>query len=257
MTNIKSRLINFIRYHNAFTIGLVLVFFGGGLIFASDDAREAVGEVIGREVINEQGVDNRTILAANLENFDFGMKIGNVSEDDKNYYVEYSFNTLGILDNAWQPTERRLSMIIDKSSLNGQDLGLYVQKQLNEVAQNELVYLKTVQTAELEKGKTEIVRTTEYTGLIGLVLDTRSEILPGYEPVVKNETIQPPAANETNNSQPPAPNNPNSDQPPAASNNQPPVTNNDQPSNVNNDQLSVIDGDPVPSDNATATPPTE
>jgi hypothetical protein len=186
MDNIRQKIITFIQYSNAFTVGLVLVLFGAGVIFAaSPEARQAVSEAIGQEVVTEQtGVDNTAILAADLSAFDPQMKIEAVSEDEKNYYVEYSFSTLGIQDNVWQPISRKLSMIIDKLSLQGGDLGLYVQKQLNEIAQNELVFLKKVQTAEIAKGKTEIAQTTEYTGLIGLVLDVKNAILPGYEPVV-------------------------------------------------------------------------
>lgn len=187
MPTLKEKIIDFIKYHNAFTIGLVLALVFGGLIFASEDVRNAV---IGEEVVTqERGIDNKAILETDLESYDPQMKVENVTEDDKNYYVDYSFQTLGIQDNIWQPIRRDLSMIIDKSSLEGGDLGLYVQKQLSEIAQNELAYLKQVQAAEKEKGTTQIVRTTEYTGLIGLVLDVKNAILPGYEPVVKNDQL--------------------------------------------------------------------
>jgi len=186
MDNIRQKIITFVQYSNAFTVGLVLVLFGAGVIFAaSPEARDAVSEAIGQEVVVEQtGVDNAALLAADLAAFDPQMKVENVSEDEENYYVDYSFQTLGIQDNVWQPISRQLSMTIDKLSLQGGDLGLYVQKQLNEIAQNQLSYLKQAQQAEQEKGKTEIAKTTEYTGLIGLVLDVKNAILPGYEPVV-------------------------------------------------------------------------
>jgi len=66
-------IINFVKYNNAFVIGLVLVLFGGGAIFAaSPDARSAV---VGKEIVTVQGVDNSRIINADLENFDFQMKI--------------------------------------------------------------------------------------------------------------------------------------------------------------------------------------
>jgi len=167
---------------------LFLVLFGGGAIFAaSPDARSAV---VGKEIVTMQGVDNSRIINADLENFDFQMKIDNVTEDAVNYYVDYSFRTIGIEGNEWQTITRNLQMTVAKDALAGQDLGLYVQVQLANIAQNELAYLELAQTAEKEKGLTQIVRTTEYTGLIGLVLDVKNAVLPGYDPVVKPEPAE-------------------------------------------------------------------
>ena len=155
----------------------------GAAIFAASPAtREAV---LGKEIISQTGVDNSAILAADLDNFDFEIKINDVAEDENNYYVDYSFRTLEIQDNIRQAAQRRSSMTIDKLSLAGKDLGLYVQEQLVQIAQNEQNYLKQVQAAETKKGPTQIARAAEYTGLIGLVLDAKNAILPGYDPVVK------------------------------------------------------------------------
>ncbi len=185
---IKNKALDFVKYHNGFVIGLVLVLFGGGAIFAaSPDARSAV---LGKEIVTEQGIDNSRIINADLENFDFQMKIDNVTEDEANYYVDYSFRTIGIEGNEWQTITRTAKMTVAKEFLAGQDLGLYVQSQLANVAQNERAYLEQVQSAEKEKGLTRIVRTTEYTGLIGLVLDTKNQTLSGYEPVVKPEPVE-------------------------------------------------------------------
>ena len=183
-----KRLINFVKYNNAFVIGLVLVLFGGGAIFAaSPDARSAV---VGKEIVTVRGVDNSRIINADLDNFDFQVKIDNVTEDAANYYVDYSFRTIGVEANVWQAITRNLQMTVAKDALAGQDLGLYVQAQLANIAQNELAYLEQAQSAEKEKGLTQIVRTTEYTGLIGLVLDVKNAVLPGYDPVVKPEPVE-------------------------------------------------------------------
>lgn len=195
---IKNKALDFAKYHNGFVIGLMLAFFGGAAIFAADPgAREAV---LGKEIVSQTGVDNSAILAADLDNFDFEIKINEVAEDENNYYVDYSFRTLEIQDNIWQEAQRRSSMTIDKLSLAGKDLGLYVQEQLMQVAQNEQNYLKQVQAAETKKGPTQIARAAEYTGLIGLVLDAKNAILPGYDPVVKPApaelTVASPAAPE-------------------------------------------------------------
>jgi len=185
---IKNKALDFAKYHNGFVIGLILVFSGGAAIFAADPgAREAV---LGKEIVSQTGVDNSAILAADLDNFDFEIKINDVAEDENSYYVDYSFRTLEIQDNIWQEAQRRSSMTIDKLSLAGKDLGLYVQEQLVQVAQNEQNYLKQVQAAETKKGPTQIARAAEYTGLIGLVLDAKNAILPGYDPVVKPAPVE-------------------------------------------------------------------
>jgi len=187
-TTNAAKIIDFIKYHNAFTIGLILVLFGAGAIFAaSPEARDAV---IGKEITQTEGVDNAALLAVDLNNFDLAVKIDNVTEDSKNYYVDYSFNTYGIIDNVWQKIARKVSMTVDKASLNGGDLGLYVQSQLANVAQNEIAYLKQVQTAEKEKGLTRVVVSREYTGLVGLVLDVKNAVLPDYEPVIEPQSIE-------------------------------------------------------------------
>lgn len=183
-----NKIAHFAKYHNGFVIGLMLAFFGGAAIFAASPAtREAV---LGKEIISQTGVDNSAILAADLDNFDFEIKINDVAEDENSYYVDYSFRTLEIQDNIWQEAQRRSSMTIDKLSLAGKDLGLYVQEQLVQVAQNEQNYLKQVQAAETKKGPTQIARAAEYTGLIGLVLDAKNAILPGYDPVVKPAPVE-------------------------------------------------------------------
>lgn len=185
---LKNKALDFVKYHNGFVIGLVLALFGGAVIFAaSPEARKAV---VGDKITAEQGVDNSRIINADLENFDFAMKIDNVTEDQNNYYIDYSFRTLGVEANVWQTATRNAKMTVSKDSLVGQDLGLYVQSQLANIAQNELAYLKQAQVAEIEKGLTQITRTTEYTGLIGLVLDVKNAVLPGYEPVIKPEPVE-------------------------------------------------------------------
>lgn len=183
---IINRVIHFIKYHNAFTIGLMLVFIFTGAIFASEDLRDTI---IGEEIVSQTGVDNTALLAADLSVFDLAMTIDAVSEDENKYYIDYSFKTLGIKDNIWQELTRVSRMTIAKLGLAGRDLGLYVAEELGEIADYELAYLQEVQTAEREKGETRTVETTEYTGLIGLVLNSKEKVLPGYVPVVEPAQI--------------------------------------------------------------------
>ena len=180
--NLMNKIIDFIKYHNGFVIGLILVFVFTGAIFASEDIHNAI---IGEETITQTGIDNTVILAADLENFDLAMTINGVFEDEINYYVSYSFKTLGVLDNIWQEISRTAQMTISKAAIAGQDLGIYLTEELSEVVNHELTYLKQVQVTEKEKGQTQVVQTRDYTGLVGMVLDIKDKILPGYEPVIK------------------------------------------------------------------------
>jgi hypothetical protein len=185
-----KKIINFIKY-NSMVMAIVAVAFVAvaSAIAANEDVRD---KVIGEEIVETQGVDNSLLLATDLEDFDLGMKITNVMEDAENYYIDYQFNTLGIQDNVWQEIFNQSQLVVSIEALEGGDLGLYIMEELGEVIDYQLAYLKEVQENEEEKGETLIVETTIYTGLIGLVLDTKTKELPGYEPVVK-----PPVAEET------------------------------------------------------------
>ena len=191
-----QKVINFIKYHNAFAIGISLVLVLTLSTMASEEVRNTV---IGEKIITEIGVDNSQLLSADLENFDINLKISNVLEDEENYYVDYSFNTFGVKDNLWQPLLKTERFTVNKIALGNRDLGIYLAEELGEVAQAELTYLKEAQKTERERGKTEIVETTDYTGLIGLALDLKDKILPGYEPVIKPvvvEVVQEPIVEE-------------------------------------------------------------
>ncbi|MGP8322151.1 MAG: hypothetical protein ACT6FE_07525 [Methanosarcinaceae archaeon] len=193
MNNIFQKIANFIKYHNAFTISLLLVFLFSGVIFASDTARDAV---IGEKIITKSGIDNTELLDTKLDNFDLQMTIIGIEEDDKKYYIEYTFNTLGIQNNIWQKIVSQPILTIYKDTLgDNNDLGLYITEKFSQIADYQISYLKEVQEAEIEKGKQQIVETTEYTGLyqslIGKILDVKEKVLPGYEPVVVAPVIEP------------------------------------------------------------------
>ncbi len=177
-----SKVIQFIKYHNAFTIGLVLVFILGGSVLASDAVREAV---IGSAIVERQGIDNSVLLDADLDNFDFMMQITAVSEDEQNYFVQYAYKTFSIKDNVWQEIARGDVLSVSKIALGNMDLGLYLKEELGEIIDNELAYLSEVkQNEKQEKGKTFVQETTLYTGLIGMFFDTKTRELPGYALVV-------------------------------------------------------------------------
>jgi len=187
-----KKIAKFIKY-NTLTVAIIAIaFVAVASAMADEDTRN---KVIGEEIVEKSGVDNTALLAADLDNFDMEMKITGAMEDppeveDGNYYIDYQYKTLAIKDNVWQEVLVKKQMVVSKKSLAGRDLGLYVKEELGEIIDYQLAYLKKVQDSEEEKGRTVVLETTEYTGLIGMILDTKTKELPGYEPVVKPEVVE-------------------------------------------------------------------
>ena len=178
-----QKLINFIKYNNAFTIGIAAFLLIAGSSFASETVRDTV---IGKTIEEIQGVDNTALLAMNFDTFKQEMSIADVTEDEENYYVSYVFSTFDVKDYFWQNQNKTQTLKVSKDALKGgEDLGLYVQKELSQVMDAQLAYLKTAQEKEQKKGETKPIKTIKYTGLKGLVLNSETKELEGYEPVVK------------------------------------------------------------------------
>ena len=176
-----QKILHFIKYNNAFTIIFVICFFSFGIGFAaSPEMRDSVYS--SEETVTS--VDNSLIVSADLDNFNFNLRINSVTEDEKNYYATYSYQTLAIEDGIWQNKEIEKTLTVSKEALGGKDLGLYVAEELGENINYELSYLKRVQELEKEKGKSQKVITVEYSGLIGKLLNPKEEVIEGYSPVI-------------------------------------------------------------------------
>ena len=52
-------------------------------------------------------MDNTQIISANLDNFDMGLKIKSVREDEKFYYVNFDYNAIDAKDNVWQTVKKK------------------------------------------------------------------------------------------------------------------------------------------------------
>jgi len=173
-----QKIIHFIKYHNAFTIGLGLVIFITAGVFASSDT------LVGQKVETAKSVDNSFILTADLANFDTKLQIKSIQEDADNYYINYSYQTIAIQDYVWQPVTEEKNLVVSKKALGEKDLGLFVAEELGETLDYQLSYLKEVQGIEKEKGLTQKVVDTQYAGLIGKFLNPEEKVFPGYTPVV-------------------------------------------------------------------------
>ncbi|MFA4890606.1 MAG: hypothetical protein WC587_03200 [Candidatus Paceibacterota bacterium] len=190
-----QKIINFIKYNNAFTIAFVLVFFGFGISFAaSPELRDGVYS--SEEIV--VSIDNSMIVSSDLDNFNFNLRISSITEDEKNYYAVYSYQTLAITDGFWQGKEEEKTLTVNKEALEGKDLGLYVAKELGENINYELSYLKRVQKLEKEKGDSQKIITVEYSGLVGKLLDPKEMVIEGYSPVIPEPVPEIPATVESN-----------------------------------------------------------
>jgi hypothetical protein len=190
-----KKVLNFIKYNNAFTIVFVICFFSFGITFAaSPAARDSVYS--SQETV--VSVDNTAVVSADLDNFNFNLRIGSITEDAKNYYVAYSYQTFTVEDSVWQNKEIDKTLTVNKEALDGKDLGIYVAKQLGDNINYELSYLKRVQKLEQDKGASQKVVTVEYSGLIGKLLNPNEKVIEGYNPVIPEAVPEVAATVESN-----------------------------------------------------------
>lgn len=176
-----SRLVHFLSYNNAVPLTVSFLLLGSGMAFAaSPDVRDAVYNSTSEVV----AVDNTYLVGMNLDSFSPVVQISAVTEDETHYYVSYTLSTIDVVDGVWRDTVKTRTMNVDKAFLGDRlDLGLYVTKQLAEVVDFEVSYLKEAQSIEKKNVSTKVIATA-YGGLVGQMLDTQTDVLPGYTPVV-------------------------------------------------------------------------
>ncbi len=176
-------LTRFIKYNNAAIIILaVVLILGGGALAAGPEA-------IGQKQTSVEGIDNAALLAVDLATFNMDFKIENIEQDEKYYYVTYSYLDLTPIDSAWQ---YRLSQRTQKISQKiREDIGAYMAKFLAKHYEARLRDLTEEKSQAEALGAQTRVEVTEYSGLIGRTLDLAAKVFPGYEPVVKTELPPP------------------------------------------------------------------
>jgi len=172
------RILHFIKYNNAFTIGFVLLFLGSGVTLAANpDAVISKKETV-------RSIDNTYVIGASLDSYNFGLRVTDITEDDTSYFVTYTYTTIALDNYVWKDTTETKTLNVSKASLNGTDLGLFVAKELGQIIDSQVVYLKEVQKIEKSKGQSKKVVATTYSGLVGRMLSSREEVFDGYTPVI-------------------------------------------------------------------------
>ena len=179
-----KKIIQFIKYNNAFVIILGLIFASAAGALANEKSREAI---VGKTIVTRIGMDNTRIISADLNNFDIGLKIKSVKEDDKFYYVNFDYNAIDAKDGVWQTVKKEKNINVSKARLGDSDLGLYLAEELKQLTEREMAYMKEVQSIEKGKGAQKQVESVEYTGLKGLVFNGETREIVGYNPVKEKE----------------------------------------------------------------------
>jgi len=181
---------HFLEYHNAVPIALGVLFLGSGAAFAATNP-DAIYSTQ-QQVLS---VDNTYIANKDLSTFMPRIMITAVTEDDANYYVAYTFSTIDVKDYVWRDLDKSQTMKVAKSALGPRDLGLYVSEQLGQLLDHEMDRLEESQATERRKISLKTVANA-YGGLVGKFLDSSTETLPGYTPVVVAPPPPPPPAQD-------------------------------------------------------------
>lgn len=180
-----KKFLNFIKYNNVVPVTLSLVLLGAGsALAASPEVRDAAAAAVLSQQSQVVSIDNTYIVNKDLTAYTPRVMIAAVTEDESNYYVAYSLQTIDLAESVWRDVTKQETMTISKADLGPyRDLGVYVTQQLKQIVDRNLSYLKEVQEGE-RRHVTQAVVATTYGGLIGKFLDTTTETLPGYTPVV-------------------------------------------------------------------------
>lgn len=170
---------HFVQYHNAIPIALGVLFLGAGATFAATNP-----EAIYATEQTVVSIDNTYIANKDISSFSPRTEIVEVTEDTEYYYVTYLFTTIDISNSVWQDVTKPETMTVSKADLGQyRDLGVYVTEQLKQIVDREIERLASTQEIE-RRNVTQKTVATAYSGLIGKFLDSTTEELPGYTPVV-------------------------------------------------------------------------
>ena len=173
------QLLNFLQYNNAVPITLGIIFLGASGAYAATNP-----DVLYSTDQSVVSTDNTYIVNKDLSVFTPRVEIVGVTEDDEKYYVAYQLTSINLVDAVWQDVSEKRVLSVSKNALGEYgDLGIYTTKQLKDIVDREIAYLREVQSIEKRQVSQKVVATT-YGGLIGKFLDTTTDTLPGYTPVV-------------------------------------------------------------------------
>lgn len=165
----------------------MLAFFvlGSG-VFAKTEVGQAF---IGKKLTGVAGIDNKLLLEADLDNFDMNYRIEKIDEDQKYYYVTYTFLDLVENNQAWQYLiQEKIRKVSKKSRV---DLPKYLAKEFTQMYDTRINYLREEQISAQMIGVEKRVATEKYSGLIGASLDVVSSVFSNFNAVKTKELPSP------------------------------------------------------------------
>ncbi len=181
-----KKFIHFIKYNNLAVFVMLAVFLVGGGVFAQTEVGQ---DLIGEKQNRTEGVDNTLLLEAVIAEIDMNFKIERIEQDEKYYYVVYTFYDLVNENSAWQYQVREKTRKISKKS--GKDIGVYLAEEFKEQYEDRVRFLSEKQFQAKEDGEEKKIEVEEYDGLIGQALNVVGKVFPGYEPVKKRVVPSP------------------------------------------------------------------
>ncbi len=181
-----KKFIHFIKYNNLAVFVMLAVFLVGGGVFAQTEAGQ---DLIGEKQNRIEGVDNTLLLEAVIDEIDMNFKIERIKQDEKYYYVVYTFYDLVNENAAWQYQVREKTRKISKKSRK--DIGVYLAEEFKEQYEDRVRFLNEKQLQAKEDGEERKIEVEEYDGLIGQALNMVGKVFSGYEPVKKRVVPSP------------------------------------------------------------------
>ena len=180
-----EKFIQFIKYNNATVVIIVLFFVVGTGVLASETGREALGQKNTRI----EGTDNTILLEVDLDRMDMDFNIEDIGEDDKYYYVRYTYFDLEKENGVWEHQLKEKVRKVSKKS--GVDLDRYLVEELKEEYQARIKFLKEQQEKAGNIGFEKKIEISEYSGLIGKTLALAENIFEDYDSVKVRELPTP------------------------------------------------------------------
>lgn len=184
-------LLHFIKYNNTFPLLLlgVLVVAGAVLAATGDIPSPLSSQNRSLAPKTPTPTDTSLLLQQDLGRYHIKVRIENITENATTYQVQYTFNSLDIVDGRWQETQKQKSLVVQKEMLGQRSLTDYLTEQISQVTQQELAYLSEVQ-AKLFGGDRQKGQPTKYAGLIGKELALEQSSVGKKEASQKEKTTK-------------------------------------------------------------------
>lgn len=161
------KLLDFIKYNNAFPLIVSVVLLGTGAAFASSpEFRQAVfAPADTDQPIVPKKTDTKQLVAEDIAHFDLKLRIDAITEDTAAYHAAYSYQTLAVEAGEWRSVRKTGKMDVPKQLLGKRDFGTYLAEQIGQVIDREVAYLREAQASVRVAAAPKA--SSRYAGLVG------------------------------------------------------------------------------------------